>query len=327
MNFDLLKKLREEQLISAESFEKMEQQHAQPLFSLHWELKTLLYLGVMLLSTGLGILIYQNIDTIGHQVILLIIASICGACFFYCFKQKLPFSRERVKSPGSFFDYALLLGSLSFLTFVGYIQFQYQLFGTNYGLATFIPMVVLFFLAYEFDHLGLLSLAITNLALWMGVSVTPKQLLMSSNYDNQTIIYTYILLALLLLAADFAGRRFKVKEHFGFTYMHFGIHIGFIALLAGYFIHYEFGIAYLFLLGVFALGVYIYREAVARQSFYFLMLTVLYGYIAISCLVMRALFNAGDGEGAFFLGFFYFIASAVSIIILLIRLNKKIKTA
>lgn len=325
MNFELLKKLREEGLIGPESFDKIEQQHAHPLFSLHWELRAILYLGVLLLSTGLGILIYQNIDTIGHQVILLIIAAICGGCFFYCFKQKPSFSREKVKSPNSFFDYVLLLGTLSFVTFIGYIQYQYNLFGNNYGLATFVPMVVLFFLAYEFDHLGILSLGITNLALWMGVSVTPKQLLMSSNYDGGTIVYTYLLLSAILLTAAFLSGRLAIKKHFDFTYMHFGVHIGFISLLAGYFIHYDYGISYIFLLAIFVLGAYIYKEAMKRQSFYFLMLTVLYCYIAFSCLVVSMLFKAGDNEGTFFLTFFYFILSAVFIIILLIRLNKKIK--
>eukprot|EP01133_Synstelium_polycarpum_P011260 gene11260-13141_t len=307
MNFSLLKRLHQQGLISVSSFEKIEQKHQNSLFSLHWELKTLLYLGVMLLSTGLGIVIYQNIDTIGHQVILLIIALISGGCFFYCFKNRKPFSRALVKSPGSMFDYLLLLGSLSFLTFVGYIQYQYQIFGTNYGLATFFPMVVLFFLAYEFDHLGILSLGITNLALWMGVSVTPKQLLMSINYNSQQIVYVYLLLGLLLLAAAFLSSRYDFKKHFGFTYMHFGAHVAFISMLCAYFIYYDSGYAFLFLLGVFGLGYYVYQDALKRSSFYFLLLAVLYAYFAFSCLVVNVVIRLGNNEGPIFLAFFYFI--------------------
>ncbi|WP_449435707.1 hypothetical protein [Pedobacter steynii] len=100
MNF--LKSFFEEDCISEDSFEKVKNMSGNTLFSLHWEIKTLLYLGVMLLSSGLGILIYKNIDTIGHQVILLIIAAISAGCFFYCFKNKKPFSKELVKSPNSF---------------------------------------------------------------------------------------------------------------------------------------------------------------------------------------------------------------------------------
>jgi len=43
-------------------------------FSLHWELKTLLYLGVLLLNLGLGYLIYDNIDNIGHNAVMVAIA-------------------------------------------------------------------------------------------------------------------------------------------------------------------------------------------------------------------------------------------------------------
>lgn len=57
MNSSLYDQLKEEDLISATSIENIRIREQNPLFSLHWELKTLLYLGVMLLSTGLGILI------------------------------------------------------------------------------------------------------------------------------------------------------------------------------------------------------------------------------------------------------------------------------
>src|ERR1700754_4252062 len=196
---DLYKNLHDEGLISDESFSKIKlNQEELKLFSVHWELKTLLYLGVLLLTTGLGLLIYENIDTIGHQFVLMLIAAICVGCFIYCFRTCLPFSKDKVKSPNTAFDYVLLLGSISFLTFVGYLQFAYKVFGTNYGLATLIPMLVLFFVAYYFDHLGILNMAIANLAIWMGVSVTPKQLLLNSDFDSETIIYTYLILGILL---------------------------------------------------------------------------------------------------------------------------------
>jgi len=49
-------------------------------------------------------------------------------------------------------------------SFIGYLQYQYSAFGTHYGMATLIPMLALFLIAYYFDHLGILSLAIANLA-------------------------------------------------------------------------------------------------------------------------------------------------------------------
>ncbi|MEO6850479.1 MAG: DUF2157 domain-containing protein, partial [Mucilaginibacter sp.] len=162
-----------EGLLTEESFAKVTAERKQPLFSIHWEVKTILYFGVLLLTGGLGLLIYENIDTIGHQVVLMLIALICTGCFIYCFKTTFPFSTGKVQAPNMGFDYILLLACISFITFVGYLQFEYKVFGINYGLATLIPMLVLFFMAYYFDHLGILNMAIANLAIWLGVSVTP----------------------------------------------------------------------------------------------------------------------------------------------------------
>jgi hypothetical protein len=320
---NLYEDLHSEGLISDESFEKIRQK--PNLFSVHWEIKTLLYLGVLLLTTGLGILIYENIDTIGHQAILALIALICTGCFAYCFKICLPFSAGKVKSPNTAFDYVLLLGSISFLTFVGYLQFEYKVFGTNYGLATLIPMLVLFFVAYYFDHLGILNMAIANLAIWMGVSVTPKQLLLNSDFNSETIISTYLVLGVMLLAGAYATQYFNFKKHFKFSYQHYGVHITFIALLAGYFHYYDSPLCALWMLVLFATAFFIYRDAVKSNSFYFLLLVILYSYVAVSGLAVRVSLLAGDG--VLTLAPIYFMGSAVGLIILLIRLNKKLKAS
>jgi len=315
--------LHSEGLISDESFEKIRQK--PNLFSVHWEIKTLLYLGVLLLTTGLGILVYENIDTIGHQAILAFIALICTGCFAYCFKTCLPFSTGKVKSPNTAFDYVLLLGCISFLTFVGYLQFEYKVFGTNYGLATLIPMLVLFFVAYYFDHLGILNMAIANLAIWMGVSVTPKQLLLNSDFNSETIISTYLVLGVMLLAGAYATQYFNFKKHFKFSYQHYGVHVTFIALLAGYFHYYDSPLCALWMLVLFATAFFIYRDAVKSNSFYFLLLVILYSYVAVSSLAVRLSLLAGDG--VLTLAPIYFMGSAIGLIILLIRLNKKLKAS
>ena len=325
MDDDLYKNLHAEGLLSDESFEKM-MQRQQPLFSVHWEIKTILYLGVALLTAGLGTLIYQNIDSIGHTFVLLLIALISAGCFAYCFKNKLPFSTEKVRAPNSAFDYVLLLASISFLVFTGYLQYEYSVFGSHYGMATFIPMVVLFFIAYYFDHLGILSMAIANLAVWMGVSVTPKQLLLNYDFDSETIIYTYLLLGVLLIFAAYATQGLNFKKHFKFSYEHYGVHVAYISLLAGYFHFYQFPAAFIWMLGIALLSFIIYLDAFKNKSFYFLLLVVLYSYIALSSLMVRAFISINDIT-ALYLILMYFIGSGIALIFLLISLNKKLKAA
>lgn len=314
-------------LISDESFERLRlKQQQPPLFSLHWEIKTLLYLGVLALTAGLGILIYDNIETLGHQFVLALIALICAGSFTYCIKYRLPFNRAKVKAPNHYFDYVLLLACTSLLIFVGYLQYAYSVFGTSYGLATFISMVVLFGVAYYFDHLGILSMAIVNLALWMGVSVTPRALLLQNDFNSETVIYTYLVLGLALVAGAMLTQRYSFKGHFKFSYQHYGLHVTYIALLAGYFHFYNSPLAIAFMLGVFLLSAVMYFDAYKSKSFYFLLLVILYSYIALSSLVFRALFSFQNGDGIPLM-FIYMAGSGVGFIMLLIHLNKALKQA
>ena len=137
--------LFQENLLSEPTYNKIKETESNPLFSLFWELRTLLYLGVLLFTGGLGIVVYQNIDTIGHQAILAVIALCCLGCFYYRFKNGQKFGAHKIKHDSPFFDYVLLTGCLLFITFEGYIQFQYEVFGIRYGLAAIIPTLVCVF--------------------------------------------------------------------------------------------------------------------------------------------------------------------------------------
>ncbi len=326
MDTILFNKLRAEGLVSEASLQKVQSAENSQLFSLHWELKTLLYLGVLLLSGGLGILVYKNIDSIGHTAILVFITLVSAGCFFYCAKNKLPFSAGKVAAPNAFFDYLLLLGCLAFVTFIGYLQYQYHTFGNRFGLASFIPMAVLFFSAYYFDHLGVLSLAITSLCAWAGISVTPTRILIDNHFDNPILIFTGLVMGAGLVATAVVSRLRHFKAHFVFSYTNFGMHILFISVLAGMF---EFtGFYALWFLVLAGIVFYFYREALRSRSFYVLLVLTLYGYIGLSYVVMRLLFFTLDSDvGGIYLAFFYFIGTGIALIFFLVNINKKIKAA
>jgi Predicted membrane protein (DUF2157) len=322
MDIILFEKLHAEGLVSDVSLGKVKEAEKNKLFSLHWELRTILYLGVLLLSGGLGVLVYKNIDTIGHTAILIFIALISAGGFAYCSKTKLPFSTGKVASPNSFFDYILLLACLAFVTFIGYLQYQYHFFGNRFGLVTFIPMVVLFFSAYYFDHPGVLSLAITSLCAWAGITVTPTRILQDNDFNSNTIIYTGLVLGAGLIAVGAVTRMRNIKAHFGFTYTNFGMHILFISVLAGMFAFENiFMLWFLFLIAV---SVYFYQEAIRQRSFYILLVLTLYGYIGLSYVIIRFL-TWGADMGSIYFTFLYFIGTAVGLILFLIRMNKKLK--
>src|SRR5215203_3829330 len=305
MDADLFKRLLQQNLITEREFETVEQH--QKSVSLFVELRSLLYLGIILFSAAIGILIYKHIETIGHDVLVISIALVDIACFAYCFKKAKGYTNDKLSSPNFLFDYILLLGCLLLLTFIGYIQFQYNVFGNRWGLAVFIPMLLLFVATYYFDHIGVLSLAITNLAAWVGISVTPTRIIRENDFDGDRTIYAAILLGVsLLLVSSFSSSK-KIKAHFSFTYKNFGAHVLFIALLAGLF-HFEPAYFFWFLL-LACFGFFAFRHAIKERSFYFLVITALYTWIGLS-YVMIELLTSNETAGIYAV-FFYFIVSGI----------------
>jgi hypothetical protein len=79
---EIFEQLHKQNFISQEELDKIKQQ--QPV-SVHWDVCTCLYFGIFLVTTALGILVYKNIDTIGHTAIVSAIGILCAVCFVYCF--------------------------------------------------------------------------------------------------------------------------------------------------------------------------------------------------------------------------------------------------
>ena len=322
MDISAFEELHKQQLLPEDDLNKIKTFENTKPVSVHWDLLTLLYLGIFLLTTGVGILIYKNIDSLGHGVILTVIALAFIACLAYCFKKSVGFTFEKANAPNVLFDYVLLTGCLLFIILIGYLQFQYNVFGDRWGMATFIPMIFLFFAAYYFDHLGVLSLAITNLAAWVGISITPLHILNDNDFSDDRIILSGIVLGGALIGAAILTTYNNFKKHFAFTYKNFGTHILFVSLLAALF-HFEEIYLIVFLVLV-IVAIFFYRNAIKERSFYFLVLVFLYSYIALSYVIVRALDYIGDMT-SIYLGLFYFILSGIGLIRLLMYYNKNIK--
>lgn len=322
---EFISQLEADATVDAATLQALRQPSPAPLFSVHWELKTILYAGVLLLSGGLGTLVYKNIDTIGHLTILIAIGLVTLACFGYCLKTVAPFTTKRQTSPGLLYDYILLLGALSLLTFLGYLQYQYNVFGNRFGLATFIPMVILFISAYYFDHLGILSLAITNLAAWAGIAITPATLLKDNDFNSESLIYTGIVLGVFLLVLAHFSRAKNIKAHFALTYRNFGTHLLFVSLLAAMFHYDSYFIFWIFPLAVFAY--YTFREAFRERSFYFMVVLAVYLYIGCGYTVIMLLDKLHFYNMAgIYLTLIYLIVSSIVLIRFLMNINKKLKS-
>ncbi|MFN3487744.1 MAG: DUF2157 domain-containing protein [Emticicia sp.] len=311
----LLETLTEKNIISAEQASQIKVSESNQTFSIHWELRLLLYLGIMLLSTGLGVLIYKNIDTLGHNVLIGLTALACVACFYYAFRHRKPFSWSESEESTNLDDFALLGGCLAFLTLEGYLQYQYNFFGTRYGLAAFLPAVLFFFCAYYFDHRGILSMAITALASWIGVSITPLRLLKNNDFNSQDMAITAISLGIFLMIIGWVSIQKEFKKHFSFTYFIFGGNLTFIAALSGLF---TFDLKFIYGIIIAILSYLSITYARTKHSYLFLLMGVIYGYVAFTYSIFKIL---PDDVAA--IGFmFYFMLSAAGVVVFLIKIKE-----
>ncbi len=288
-------------------------------FSLHYELRTLLYLGITFFTGGLGVLIYQNIDTIGHGVIVGLITLITLVCFgFTCWKRH-PFTWEEVKNPAQFSDFALLLGCISFLILEGYLQFQYDLFGLKYGFVTIIPAILFFFCAYFFDHRGVLSMAITAFASWVGVSIAPLSVISQNNFSDSHFLLTAILLGVGLSTMGLFLEHQNRKKHFSFTYLLLGSNLALITCIIGFSSIDLTWILYIFVALI--LSIFLVFYARKTTSYVFLLMGTIYGYIALSFGLFQFFEKISSDSLAVF-GMYYFLLSGVGVVLFLINIKK-----
>ncbi|HEX8428964.1 DUF2157 domain-containing protein [Hymenobacter sp.] len=289
-------------------------------FSVHYEVRTLLYLGIVLLTGGLGVLLYQHIDEIGHGVVVAGMTLLTAVCFGYVARYRTAFTWGEVPRAGFVPDYVLLLGCLLFLSLEGYVQYQYGIFGTRYGLAVFLPAVLFFWLAYLFDHRGVLTMGITALASWVGVSVAPLSAFTDNNF--RSLSGAAVGLGLALACAGLLSEYKNWKRHFGFTYLSLGSNL---ALLAATFLLVD-GYSETWLSPLVAavlilvLCGFLAWYARRTRSYLFILMGALYSYIVLTYLFIRLIdHSTSDAVSLIML---YFLLSCFGVLVFFVNIKK-----
>jgi Predicted membrane protein (DUF2157) len=248
-------------------------------FSVFVELNALLYLGVISCVAGLGWTIKAHFENLGDAAIITALTLLCGATLFYCFSNASPYSRERVESPSLAFDYVLYLGALAFAVGLGYIEFRFQVLKESWDNYLLVSAVLYFLLAYRFDNRFVLSLALSTLAGWFGLSVSRFGILRPGNYREPALVY-----ALVIMLAGAVLSRSGLKQHFLRTYLHIAATIFFVALVSG--VAAPYNTPYLLVLLI-SSGIAIYGGFRFRE-FAFAAYGTIYGYIGVSIQLLRS---------------------------------------
>src|SRR6266850_3934527 len=102
------------------------------LVSVRFEIRALLYAGVLLLTSGVALLVKEHRQDIGPWAIAGGIALAAAACLVWMIRKAAPFSWGEVPSPNVAFDYVLLLGLLLFASGLAYIEVEFALLGPRW---------------------------------------------------------------------------------------------------------------------------------------------------------------------------------------------------
>ena len=322
------KSLLDKKLITENQYQEITAYRNLNIFSLNTELKLFLYLSVLLFTSGIGILIYENIDSIGHIAILSILLIIIAVCFYYCFKNSKGFQKTETTFEHPVLEYLVLAGNILTCIFIGYLQFQYKPFGEHYGLATLVPTIVSFFCAYYFDNKSVLTIGITGLAAYVGLSVAPQDLLNNNDfYASQNLSYSAVILGVLLILWTVYSNRISLKTHFTLIFLTFALHIISIAAISNL-TNYDTLTWMIFAVVMACCAYYFYKASYDNKSMSLYVFTIIYGYIGANIFLFR-MFENVDFSAIWELFFFvlpaYFIGSIVLFIKLIKKFNKEIR--
>jgi hypothetical protein len=133
------------------------------LVSVHAELRVLLWLGVLLITTGVGVLVRQNLDRIGPVAIAVAIGVAAAGCLAWVWR--------RPPESTFAFESVLLLGALLAAADLAFIELKFTPLGAQWPWHLLIVAIGYAALALRFDSTSLFSLALTSLAAWRGVSI------------------------------------------------------------------------------------------------------------------------------------------------------------
>ena len=277
-------------------------------FSLFLELNVLLYAGVLAFVAGLGWTVTTWSQQLGDVVVLIILSTILAACFWYCFSRAPAWSAAETPAPSPVFDYVLYLGSLVWCVELAYLENRFHVLSGQWDLYLLATAVFFFFLAYRFDNRFVLSLALSSLAGWFGLTISHWPSHQDETYREYAVLYS-----LLVGGGGAILQRRGLKPHFFGTYLNIVANALFWALLSGVFERRSYGLWFLALL--IACGASL-AWGLTRRQFAFVAYSAVYGYVGVSWILLR-----GIHEATFALS--YFVITAVAMLMALVQIARR----
>lgn len=280
-------------------------------FSLYVEIHALLYIGVVAMVAGFVLTFRESLANLGHLAILSMFAALIGASFYYCFTRGRPYSHDEVEQPSIVLDYVLYFGCLMFSGMLVYLEVQMGVFR---GWETHLLLASIVFggLAYRFDNRFVLSLALSTLAAYLGLTLNIFDLDTFDAFDTHRLRFSAMGYAVFAGALGYALYRQGIKRHFLDVFLHVGANAFLLATLTGV-PDEATGLLYLALL--LPLAAALIYLGVRFDRFAFVAYGTLYGYAGISAKILGELGPTGS--------LFYLVVTGSLVVIALVVLARR----
>jgi len=193
------------------------------LLSLSIAIQVLLYLGVVALTTGVGLLFKDQIANLGPITIAVSVALVAALCLGWVARRSPPFSSTEIASPHFAFDYVLALGALLAAADLAFVEARFSPLGDQWPFHLLLVSTSYAALAFRFDSRTLFALSLTTFAAWRGVAATSMERAIFGLLNDSDAVRLNTLvcgIAFVILGREVARRR--VKAHFEPTATHLG---------------------------------------------------------------------------------------------------------
>jgi len=287
------------------------------LLSIHGELRFLLYVGVLLITGGVGVLVKENLDRIGPVVIATALGLAALAALAWVVRVAPPFSWRAVPSPNLAFDYVLLLGVLLGAADLAYLEVKFTPLGAEWPWHLLLVALLTGVAAFRFDSRIVFSLSLSTFAAWRGVSAGRLGSILWAHAG--AVRWNAIACGVLFAVLGVVLVRTRRKAHFESLAVHLGWLLILGGLGSGMTESGQTGLAWSFALLV--VGAALAAGAYRFRRFPLFAFGVLAPYIALSRLVIEVM-DASDAEA---LGCFWFSITSILVIIGLIVAQRRLQ--
>jgi hypothetical protein len=206
------------------------------------------------------------------------------------------------------FDYVIYLGSLTWSVELAYLENRFHVLSGQWDLYLLATAGLFFFLAYRFDNRFVLSLALSSLAGWFGLTISHWPSHQDEAYRQYAILYS-----LIVAGAGAILHHRGLKSHFLGTYLNIAANVLFWALLSGVFNRQGYVVWFLALLA--ACGASL-AWGLKRRQFSFVAYAAVYGYVGVSAVLIR---DMNDGTAILS----YFVFTGVAMLIMLVQIARR----